>query len=885
MSILISWLGPLRAICMAIDGVAFSLLDNAYNLVIKLSTAELFQHETVRSLTNNMYILIGVVAFFRLALVLVNAIIDPEKLNEKGKGLASIFFRVVGMIILLAVTPFLFQMSYELQGKIVGADTGENIIFKTILGDNANIGGDNAGKALQNIVLSSLITIDKNYLVSDGAICEYKKDNKGNIDYDSPFENEGNCGFAPIVCKPTGDGKCTNQGGYIYGGECTWDNCKKAVSLYNDLYVNEEMSPNKLSKYVGVSKKIDDDEVYVYNYMLIITTVVGIAMTYIIISFAIDIAVRMFELLVLEVLSPLFIATFVDPKSAQSGPFKNWLSAVGRSYASLYIKLAILALMVLLISFINQSKIFQSMGDLSGWAKIITVIGLLIFAKKAPKWIGDMIGIKGDGGLGGLSIGKKLGGMALAGGLATKGLESLKNQGKKTLDNTKKRASNLAHRGISGIGAGNKARKQFDDKKWRKDHGYKDGDKMKLADRMRLNRAKNQAALGAASAKSAEINSDFKKANDMRMFAGIRDMYNEGAKSVDPSHTSRREAQLSNANIKAQAKLSAAGMDEVSMGKKKKAAKDLALTHDLYGTNVDVSKENRPINSEQMNNSFTKFFGGRKPVNDDEIELASYAASIGAESIDSSGNLLDSNGNILVNSSQVNGKVAEYIKNANPYLKQLLKTTAYENNIQVQSDYASVSENIKASSQKLREAMVQRDQFIINHPEPVKPIEPDRESMTDEAYKNAMEKYINDCTIYNTEMANWNSNLQVFNDTVRDANDAYNTYKDEKNKLVNAYINSSGIDPTTNLTYDEPKDNTGTILVDGKYINKYGEYIITSDSAGKKAYKFVQKDMSDYYDLITQLQDKKLNGPTFKGKLEDVKKQYSIESKKVEDKK
>ena len=202
--------------------------------------------------------------------------------------MASIFFRVVGMIILLAVTPFLFQMSYELQGKIVGADTGENIIFKTILGDNANIGGDNAGKALQNIVLSSLITIDKNYLVSDGAICEYKKDNKGNIDYDSPFENEGNCGFAPIVCKPTGDGKCTNQGGYIYGGECTWDNCKKAVSLYNDLYVNEEMSPNKLSKYVGVSTKIDDDEVYVYNYMLIITTIVGIAMTYIIISFAIE---------------------------------------------------------------------------------------------------------------------------------------------------------------------------------------------------------------------------------------------------------------------------------------------------------------------------------------------------------------------------------------------------------------------------------------------------------------------------------------------------------------------------------------------------------------------------------------------------------------------
>ena len=112
MSILFSWLSPLRAICMAIDGILYSLLDNAYDLVIKLSTAELLKHSTIKSLTQNLYIIFGVVAFFRLAMLLVNSIIDPEKLNEKGKGLSNIFFRVVGMIILLAVTPFFFEMSY-----------------------------------------------------------------------------------------------------------------------------------------------------------------------------------------------------------------------------------------------------------------------------------------------------------------------------------------------------------------------------------------------------------------------------------------------------------------------------------------------------------------------------------------------------------------------------------------------------------------------------------------------------------------------------------------------------------------------------------------------------------------------------------------------------
>lgn len=426
MEILFSWLSPLRFIFLAIDSVAFSLLDNVYNLVITLSTAKFLTSATIKSLTNNIYILISLVAFFRLALVLVNSIIDPEKLNEKGKGLSNIFFRVVGMIVILAVTPFIFEKSYELQNEIVGLKPGDpNLIFQVILGDKANMTGINAGDALQNTVISSLITVDENY-----------------------------ADFEPLKCEPNADGKtCTPKGGYVFNNNCSWDNCQKAVETYNKMYVNEDMSLIKLTPYIGVSDDIEVEvskdengnvktektEIYVYNYMLIVTTAVGIFMTYIILSFAIDIAVRMFELVVLQVLSPLFIATFVDPKSSQSGPFKNWLSAVGKSYANLYIKLAILALMVLLISLINESDMFNGMDkSVSGFAKLVMVIGLLIFAKKAPKWIMDMIGIKGEDGLGGLSIGKKLGGMALAGGLATKagrGLAGMANSAKRGIGN------------------------------------------------------------------------------------------------------------------------------------------------------------------------------------------------------------------------------------------------------------------------------------------------------------------------------------------------------------------------------------------------------------------------------------------------------------------
>lgn len=884
MSILFSWLSPLRAICMAIDGVLYSLLDNAYDLVIKLSTAELLKPATIKSLTGNLYIIFGVVAFFRLALLLVNAIIDPEKLNEKGKGLSNIFFRVVGMVILLAVTPFLFEKSYDLQEKIVGADASKNIIFKTILGNNANIASSNnsnAGKALQNIALSSLITIDENYLKNASSddskdkeendkeendkekviLCKYKeiKDDNGKVkgyDY-TKITNSDEYNFCPLVCVPNGDGTCTPQGGYVYDGStCDWANCQNAVDTYNKMYVNEDMSPSKLASYVGVSKKIEDEngekqEVYVYNYMFIITGVVGVAMTYIIISFAIDIAVRMFELIVLEILSPLFIATFVDPKSAQSGPFKNWLLAVGKSYASLYIRLAIIALMVLLVSIINQSKMFQSMGNVSGWAKIFMVIGLLIFAKKAPKWIGDMIGIKGDGGLGGLSIGKKLGGMALAGGLASKGLDKLKGQGKKTLDNTGKRVKNKLGRAFSGAVAANEARKQSKDLAARGELRDANGNPISRKTYSQMARDAAIAKTKAEQLKNPE--------NDFRMFKGIRDKYASIAADVNPNFESSKDKKIKDAAVDAQAKLKMAGLDEVSMGGKIKDAKDLALTKDLYGS--DISKKDKmvnPINAEQMNNSFSRFFNGSIPTTEENMQLAAYAATVeNAASIDAQGNILDKNGHVLETRDVVDSKVADYVNKANPYLKQLWVTTAYENNIQKQNEFGSVSENLVKSNQRLREAIIQRDQFLSNNPAP---------ALDDPSY------------------ADYQRNLAVFENNITSATTDYNTYKDEKEKLATEYKKSAGLDEN-GITINEPNDNVGTIQVNGRYINKYGEYeVITAPDGKSKQYKFVEKDMSDYFDLITQKMDDKLNGAKFKKKLDTIKEEYSIESKKVENK-
>lgn len=350
LNILINWGSPFRAIAVMIDSVAFTLIDQAYNVIVAFSSASLFKDETIQSVMNNTYIVIGIFALFRIAMLLVNAIINPDKLNEKGNGLGNVLANLIVMFVMLIMVPILFKEAYSLQETIVSGNYIQKIFLNSDSLDNIN-----PGDTMRSIAIGSLITIDE----------EAQKQYKA-----------GNCS----------------------------KNCNKAIESYNDMAKKNNFEFTKLGKYIGVTIKDDDgNTVYVYNYMFVLTFLCGAAITYVLFSFGIDIAVRMVELAILQILAPMFIATYIDPKSSKTGPFHKWLTTVGKTYASLFIKLAALSLMLLFVSLLNGGL----KQDIHGFNKLILLFAILIFAKKAPSWIGGMIGVEGEG-LGGLGIGKKL---------------------------------------------------------------------------------------------------------------------------------------------------------------------------------------------------------------------------------------------------------------------------------------------------------------------------------------------------------------------------------------------------------------------------------------------------------------------------------------------
>lgn len=639
--ILFSWLSIPRAIGIWIDSIAFSLVDNLYDLIVEFSTLEFFSEETIKSIMQSTYTVISIFALFRIAIILVNAIINPDKLTDSKNGFLPVLRNFVLMFVLLVLTPRLFTEAYKIQSTIVEG----NYIQKLFLRSSAKT--ENPGDELKKIVISSLVYPDKTFATYD-----------------------------------------VKEGKYIVNKDCD-GNCEKAVNAYNDdVLANKNGMFVTLSKYIGTSKKIDTNNdgdketVYVYNYMFIVTFAAGIFITYVLVSMGLDIAIRAVELAVLQIISPLFIVTMIDPKSVQSGPFKKWLQTVGKTYVSLFIKIAILTLMIKLISIVNTASLPESLGFLG---KLVAVLAILIFAKKAPKWIGDMVGVEGDSaGLGGL--GKKLGSAALVGGAISKGLEGAKKfgeqKGKNFLGN---RVRNTAAR-LGGMKEAHKANKE-------------------LKNNPNSNQKKQSLwRAGRAAAKNSRAENWGQ--NSEGVLKDLGKGYMAGRMNINP------EAKSLNETFKEKSKLSAKGYNEKigntqeAIQKRKEMAENIAEAKQLYN-DVPLGADGDRLMVKDPNGKNVYV----NPRGDKEINQAiGYATSNydafsqignnlinsknGELSINANNEVIDKNGKVIANSA------AEYALNNMSYAGKLSITSAVKanvaNEIQLYGQYLDGKANAEA---------------------------------------------------------------------------------------------------------------------------------------------------------------------------------------------
>ena len=242
-----------------------------------------------------------------------------------------------------------------------------------------------AGKLIQRIIISlSLLAVLPNlftrladfqsHILEDGTIQRIILGDKG--------INGDVADIADETALATYDGIffCTN---FAEDGGCK-----------DDVESNYGVEVKSVADLVDYINKEDGAGYYRYSYLPVIGFIVGAAMSLVMISMCIDVAIRVFKLVILQLIAPIPIIGYIDPKASKDGAFSKWLKLLISVWLELFIRLAIVYFAVFIIAAIaNKGGNGVEVSD-NPLVNIALIIGLLFFAKDAPKFFSEALGIK-----------------------------------------------------------------------------------------------------------------------------------------------------------------------------------------------------------------------------------------------------------------------------------------------------------------------------------------------------------------------------------------------------------------------------------------------------------------------------------------------------------
>ncbi len=346
-----------HTILLWLDSVVYKFIAICYELFVFLATEPIFDEEFFSDFARRIYAILGVFMLFYLAYALLNALVDPEKLSKGDKSVSKLAMNLVISLILLGLSPTIFNYAYRLQNYILSS----NLLGAVILGtDTESASSINSfGGELSFTVMNAFINPD-NYNVNMSQ--NYYWENDFKKDAIKKYDFSMLPGLASSIIKPTND--------YKDGGD--------------------EGKSVQVQYYPGVS------------------TLAGIFMIYVILSFTIDLGVRVFKFAFCQLFAPIPIVMRAMPgKKAQ---FDKWLKLTITVYLEVFVRVGFMYLAVYFVRAIVDNVKFDELfsgGRLLGMmALVILIMGVFAFAKQAPKMLGDILGI--DSGNLKLGIGEKL---------------------------------------------------------------------------------------------------------------------------------------------------------------------------------------------------------------------------------------------------------------------------------------------------------------------------------------------------------------------------------------------------------------------------------------------------------------------------------------------
>lgn len=336
----------LRSVFFIIDGLIYGVAGLFFKFALEFVNINDFINlsNVLSRVSQVIYSFLAIFMFFRVSFSLLQWLVDPDKMADKELGAKKIVINVMICLFLIVAVPKVFEVAMNVQDKVIK----ENLIGQAIYGDE-NVKVNDVGETLARATWGLFIRPADNLI-------------DANI-----FINETE----------------------------VWDNYFNVSQGVND-------DAEALLKLFGVlnSKTVIVAGEYKLTYLFFISTIVGLYLCWTFVKLAIDFAYRAIKMFMLQLLSPIAIISYIDPKSSKNGVFAKWLKETVKTYISLFVRIACYSIAALLMNEFVKSlyeretstinKILIINGDT--FISLIYILAIIAFAKNAPKFIDGILG-------------------------------------------------------------------------------------------------------------------------------------------------------------------------------------------------------------------------------------------------------------------------------------------------------------------------------------------------------------------------------------------------------------------------------------------------------------------------------------------------------------
>lgn len=440
------------SLLLSIDGIVYDFVCYLYEIFEFLAKINIFGEENYNSIVNRIYIILGLIMLFALAYSLLKAVINPDSFAKGESSFPKLIQNVVVSLIIIAVLPTVFTVAFNIQNSVLNQDT----IPKIILGEEefSSIENTNPGKSMAYYTFTAFFHENEEW-------CQNKNNNY------NPYDGSTTCSDE------------IKGNGWVF-----FQNGDSLTKITKDVLGTEERPQGySFVNFNQFSEAVHNGQI---SYMMIVSTVAGIFLAYVLLNFCFNMATRVIKLMYFQLIAPIPVICRVIPGGKLKDVFSDWTKKTLSTFLEVFIHIGVMYLGVFMINVIiaNLGSIGftpvlvnnLALPSAINWGglglsqrlivRALLIMGVVTFIKQAPKLICDMFHL--DSGSMKLGLMDKLamgGGLlaagAFGGGVTTLGKNMVSQFGnKKNWQNAKGKvtagsvAKNLGYGLLSGAAGG-----------------------------------------------------------------------------------------------------------------------------------------------------------------------------------------------------------------------------------------------------------------------------------------------------------------------------------------------------------------------------------------------------------------------------------------------